>query len=361
VPERLYLIYRSVIIDGGIDSELYFARSTDGGATWSQPVRVGQTNLPDEMTSASVIAAPNDLVHVAWVATGSTGGRVEHRRHLQGGDPAQAFEPAAEIVGAQVDASGVRLVAGNTPHVLATYQAGDGTLRGAWSPDAGASFPAAAVILVAAAESPDQHEIAAEGEESADLVYRSAGSSLIHRAIRLADPAALSMPSSVSDEGEPASSLALTLRSGEGPAAIWLKTEGDLRRPFVDAVWFNPISVSDQPVPGAARAVVRAAPNPFRSRTAIDLELAAPAPRMRLAVYSASGRLARVVHDGPLPAGAARFLWDGRDAHGKALAAGVYYLTATLPQGSVRTRAVLLRCPETLSRAFRRLSLHRLA
>jgi len=38
---RIYLIYRLLVIDGGFEVRLAFARSTDGGTTWSEPAEIG--------------------------------------------------------------------------------------------------------------------------------------------------------------------------------------------------------------------------------------------------------------------------------------------------------------------------------
>ncbi len=43
-----------------------------------------------------------------------------------------------------------------------------------------------------------------------------------------------------------------------------------------------------------------------------------------LTVYEVLGRRVRQVWDGSLAAGSHRFVWDGRDGEGKAVAAGVY-------------------------------------
>lgn len=68
-----------------------------------------------------------------------------------------------------------------------------------------------------------------------------------------------------------------------------------------------------------------ASPNPFVSRVdlAIDMERAGPA---RLAVYDLRGRRAAVLHEGALPEGRNLFEWDGRDASGRSLATGVYFV-----------------------------------
>ncbi len=80
--------------------------------------------------------------------------------------------------------------------------------------------------------------------------------------------------------------------------------------------------------PAAARPVQHrlgdSYPNPFNPAVVIPLDLATDAAEVSLAVYDVLGRRVRQVWQGPLGAGSHRFVWDGRDAAGKAVAAGVY-------------------------------------
>ena len=346
--ERLYLIYRAFIVSGPASEtlgiELDFARSTDGGASWSQPLAIGETVLPQEMTSASVIAGPDSLVHVGWVASGPASSAVFHRRHLQAGDSSASFEPSMMIVGPAAGVAGVRLAAGSGPEVLALYLSGDGTLRAAWSPDAGASFPLSGELVVASAEVPEEYDVIGEGE-FAHLVYRAGGRRLRYRPLRLADPTEIGLPSSVSEEGEPAAGVDVAIRRDVGPGAVWFKREV-LPQPYIDASWFMTLGIATEDAAGAGSTpavVVKAVPNPFRSRTTIELQLAESAADARLAVVSPAGRVVALLHEGPLTSGLVRYMWDGRDVRGRPLPAGVYYVSATLPGGSAHTRAVLLR------------------
>ncbi|MDE2812147.1 MAG: T9SS type A sorting domain-containing protein, partial [Gemmatimonadota bacterium] len=90
-------------------------------------------------------------------------------------------------------------------------------------------------------------------------------------------------------------------------------------------------SLSEQPTavltPAAARPVQYrlgdSYPNPFNPAVVIPLDLATDAAGA-LTVYDVLGRRVRQVWQGPLRAGSHRFVWDGRDEAGKAVAAGVY-------------------------------------
>lgn len=64
-------------------------------------------------------------------------------------------------------------------------------------------------------------------------------------------------------------------------------------------------------------------PNPFNPRTTLRYHL--PESRaVRLAVFDLSGRLVRVLSDGPEAAGRHAVAWDGRDAAGREVGSGVY-------------------------------------
>ena len=65
-------------------------------------------------------------------------------------------------------------------------------------------------------------------------------------------------------------------------------------------------------------------PNPFNPAVVIPLDLATDAAGVSLTMYDVLGRRVRQVWQGPLGAGSHRFMWDGRDEAGKAVAAGVY-------------------------------------
>ena len=65
-------------------------------------------------------------------------------------------------------------------------------------------------------------------------------------------------------------------------------------------------------------------PNPFNPATTIPLALPAGTSDMDLTIYNTLGQPVRQVWNGPLAAGEHRLTWDGRDAQGQPVAAGVY-------------------------------------
>ena len=65
-------------------------------------------------------------------------------------------------------------------------------------------------------------------------------------------------------------------------------------------------------------------PNPFNPATTIPLAVPAGAKDVDLTIYNVLGQPLRQVWTGPLPAGEHRLTWDGYDAQGQPVAAGVY-------------------------------------
>jgi hypothetical protein len=76
--------------------------------------------------------------------------------------------------------------------------------------------------------------------------------------------------------------------------------------------------------PPRAFALLGGRPNPFGEATEVVLELPVAVNRLSLRVYNLAGQLVRVLADGPREAGIHRIRWDGKDEHGRAIAAGVY-------------------------------------
>ena len=100
----------------------------------------------------------------------------------------------------------------------------------------------------------------------------------------------------------------------------------------------GPVAAAD-PSPGATLRVV---PNPAHGSARIVLRL----PREtngRCEVFAASGRRVAVLAEGRMPAGERTLRWDGRDAVGRAAAAGIYWAAWTGPGSAVRVPIVLLK------------------
>jgi hypothetical protein len=83
-------------------------------------------------------------------------------------------------------------------------------------------------------------------------------------------------------------------------------------------------------------------PNPFTSSTAVRFSLAR-AGEARLEVFDVSGRLVATLLEGPQPAGRGHAFWDGRDAGGRPVAAGIYFVSLSAGRESRSVKMLLLR------------------
>jgi len=96
---------------------------------------------------------------------------------------------------------------------------------------------------------------------------------------------------------------------------------------FYDAA-LAPSGASDPPTAPALEAAVSAPrPNPAERSASLTLTLPAPA-RARVAVYDLAGRRVRTLLDGQAAAGPTTLSWDGKDAFGRGVASGVYWIRA---------------------------------
>lgn len=123
-----------------------------------------------------------------------------------------------------------------------------------------------------------------------------------------------------------------------------------LRQVDGDNVWTAPIWVNadlllgeESPPRAEGFALLQNAPNPFARGTSISFSIPpGGAESARLAVYDVSGRLVRVVLDGPLGGGPGRARWDGFDEEGREAPAGVYVYRLDLPGRSAARKLMIL-------------------
>jgi|SRR5215831_10518722 len=87
---------------------------------------------------------------------------------------------------------------------------------------------------------------------------------------------------------------------------------------------------------------LRGGPNPFSSRAEIAFELAAR-QNASLEIYDLRGARVRTLIDGPMDPGRYHVPWDGRDAAGASVPAGIYWLQFV--SGSARERTRIVRLP----------------
>ncbi len=86
--------------------------------------------------------------------------------------------------------------------------------------------------------------------------------------------------------------------------------------------------ITDEPVVISSRLSplsITSHPNPFTSEVFLSVGLHRQG-RADLAVYDVRGRRTVSIHSGVLPRGTTRLTWDGRDASGRPLATGVYFV-----------------------------------
>ena len=84
------------------------------------------------------------------------------------------------------------------------------------------------------------------------------------------------------------------------------------------------------------------APNPSAGATRISYRLASPG-HVLLRIYDVAGRLVREIDEGEREAGGHYLDWDGRDAGGKQVASGVYFLSLDAGPAALSTKMVRLR------------------
>lgn len=113
--------------------------------------------------------------------------------------------------------------------------------------------------------------------------------------------------------------------------AVWLLDEID---PALTAV--GPAASAASP----AFDLLGAAPNPFDAQTRVRWNLSRHA-RVQVDVFDVAGRRVAALVDGERAAGPGEARWSGRDAGGRTVAAGVYFLRMRAA-GETQTRRVVL-------------------
>jgi photosystem II stability/assembly factor-like uncharacterized protein len=89
---------------------------------------------------------------------------------------------------------------------------------------------------------------------------------------------------------------------------------------------------------GDAHLRIASYPNPFVFGTTVEFTTTRPGDA-NLRIYDVGGRLVRELANGPVAPGDHRTDWDGRDGHGRRVAAGVYLVRLETPD-SVATRRI---------------------
>ena len=103
----------------------------------------------------------------------------------------------------------------------------------------------------------------------------------------------------------------------------------------------DPTAVGEGALP-AGMVLGAATPNPTASGTALELSLETPVA-LRVTVHDVTGRRVRELLEGVQPAGRHTLAWDGRDATGRRMPRGTYYLRLETESGAATRPVVLLR------------------
>ena len=77
-------------------------------------------------------------------------------------------------------------------------------------------------------------------------------------------------------------------------------------------------------IPITATELLGNYPNPFNPETTLSFALKT-AGRVKLTVYNLKGQVVKDILNSDLPTGYHKYIWNGRDQHGKACASGIYY------------------------------------
>ena len=103
----------------------------------------------------------------------------------------------------------------------------------------------------------------------------------------------------------------------------------------------GPLGVDDGAVPDALTVDLSASPNPFNPLTTLRFRLPA-AGATQVGVFDLHGRLIKSLVRDDLPAGDHAVTWNGRDALGRPVASGVYFVRLLTPDGDELHRKLLL-------------------
>ena len=100
------------------------------------------------------------------------------------------------------------------------------------------------------------------------------------------------------------------------------------------------IPITSEPIPIAFSAPTPT-PNPFRGSTIVAFELP-DHRRVKVAIFGLDGRRIRLLMDEERQVGRHRVAWNGRDDHGRPVAAGVYFAHIVAGEFSASHRVVRL-------------------
>jgi hypothetical protein len=281
--------------------EIYFARSRDGGITWSPDTRLTENAGVSEVPVVEIVG---DIVHVAWAESalpvgqpGTVDGYEE--RYIRSTDGGTTWSDVMVLTDAPKSSLDPSLVAvGDTVHL-------------AW---------------------PDRRDSDAEDPRTLDreVYYKISTDNGLTWAddLRLTfDPAQSTIPSVAAS-----------------PSAVHLMWVDEMEG--TPQVLYRRNSLLPSGGPRPPDALAQNYPNPFRAGTRIIYEVKGPADsemEVRMAIYDIRGRFIRTLLDGRMPPGKYEVYWDGRDERGASLTAGAYLYRMSTGGSSWSRRMVVRR------------------
>ena len=110
----------------------------------------------------------------------------------------------------------------------------------------------------------------------------------------------------------------------------------------VSLLWNQAGTGSPEPIVLNGTSILGIAPNPFRSRTQVQFQLARP-DEVLLHVFDVQGREIARLFEGPGAMGSHSLSWDGADAQGRSVAAGVYFMQLDADGKSLTQKVLRIR------------------
>ncbi|MFL6650974.1 MAG: sialidase family protein [Sulfurifustaceae bacterium] len=179
-PQRILVLWQEIIFSGGSHGgDILFARSTDGGVTFSEPLNLSHSIGGDgkgrinrdvwHNGSLDIVAGPHGAIYTAWT---EYEGRLWFSRSTDGGESFTRPEPIAGA-GNGVPVRAPALALGAHGVIYLAWTVGDDAtadIRVAKSEDGGASFGEARVVARSRSYS-DSPKLAVDADGIVHLVY----------------------------------------------------------------------------------------------------------------------------------------------------------------------------------------------
>ena len=314
-----------------------------GAASLSSPA-VGEID-GNASTPEIVVTSENDLVHVLDVLGFPVAGWPKSAAM-----DSPSFGPSPALGDMNGDArSEIAVVANKNPAALSTLIVYDGATGGVLLTKLLGNISEASPIL-ADVDGDGGVDVVVGGESGVVNAWSLAGTQLDGFPLTTGDYVR-STPAFADVDGDGGAELVLA--GWNRTVYVW-----DLSAPYDPARAPWPTYCHDAARTGNASAIVpsdgelatararfllgQPQPNPFNPTTRIQLEIDFSGPAT-VTIHDARGRHVQTLFEGALTAGRHTFTWDGRDAAGRSLASGVYWLRARAISHEATRKLTLVR------------------